>query len=96
MLELLLIIILGVLWGLVFGVIPTAGPTTALLTSYAFFPLFYDNPYLGVAFYTAMIAACTTGDTWSSILLGIPGQVQAPQLLWTDILWHKKAKLQWL
>ena len=73
MLEILLIIVLGVLWGLVFGVIPTAGPTTALLTSYAFFPLFYDNPYLGVAFYTAMIAACTTGDTWSSILLGIPG-----------------------
>tara|TARA_B100001173_G_scaffold312364_1_gene333211 strand:- start:897 stop:2318 length:1422 start_codon:yes stop_codon:yes gene_type:complete len=73
MLELVLIIILGVMWGLAFGVIPTAGPTTALLTSYLFFPYFYSDPYLGVAFYTAMVAACATGDTWSSILLGIPG-----------------------
>ena len=71
--ELILIIFLGVMWGLVFGIIPTAGPTTALLTSYAFYPYFYSDPYLGVVFYTAMIAACTTGDTWSSILLGIPG-----------------------
>lgn len=71
--ELLLFITLGVIWGLVFGVIPTAGPTTALLTSYIFFPYFYSDPYLGVAFYTAMVAACATGDTWSSILLGIPG-----------------------
>lgn len=71
--ELLIFILLGVCWGLVFGVIPTAGPTTALLTSYMFFPYFYSDPYLGVAFYTAMVAACTTGDTWSSILLGIPG-----------------------
>lgn len=71
--ELLIFILLGVCWGLVFGVIPTAGPTTALLTSYMFFPYFHSDPYLGVAFYTAMVAACTTGDTWSSILLGIPG-----------------------
>lgn len=71
--ELLIFIFLGVCWGLVFGVIPTAGPTTALLTSYMFFPYFYNDPYIGVAFYTAMVAACTTGDTWSSILLGIPG-----------------------
>ena len=71
--ELLFFISLGVTWGLVFGVIPTAGPTTALLTSYIFFPYFYSDPYLGVAFYTAMVAACATGDTWSSILLGIPG-----------------------
>ena len=38
MIEILFIMTLGVLWGLLFGVIPTAGPTTALLTSYIFFP----------------------------------------------------------
>ena len=73
MIEILFIMTLGVLWGLLFGVIPTAGPTTALLTSYIFFPYFYSDPYLGVVFYTAMVSACATGDTWSSILLGIPG-----------------------
>lgn len=67
------VIVAGVLYGLLFGVIPTAGPTTALLTSYIFLPYFYSDPYLGVLFYTALVAACTTGDTWSSILLGIPG-----------------------
>jgi TctA family transporter len=73
MTEILLILILGSLWGLLFGVIPTVGPTMALLVSYIFIPFFYDNPYLGVVFYTAIVAACATGDTWSSILLGIPG-----------------------
>jgi len=67
------IILCGVLYGLLFGVIPTAGPTIALLTSFIFIPYFYSDPYLGVMFYTALVAACTTGDTWSSILLGIPG-----------------------
>jgi TctA family transporter len=69
----LFVILAGVLYGLLFGVIPTAGPTTALLISYIFLPYFYSDPYLGVLFYTALVAACTTGDTWSSILLGIPG-----------------------
>ena len=67
------VILCGVLYGLLFGVIPTAGPTVALLTSFIFVPYFYSYPYLGVMFYTALVAACTTGDTWSSILLGIPG-----------------------
>src|SRR5210317_1839740 len=67
------VIFCGVMYGLLFGIIPTAGPTTALLTSFIFLPYFYNDPYLGVLFYTALVAACTTGDTWSSILLGIPG-----------------------
>ena len=69
----LFVIFCGVMYGLLFGIIPTAGPTTALLTSFIFLPYFYNDPYLGVLFYTALVAACTTGDTWSSILLGIPG-----------------------
>ena len=69
----LFVIFCGVMYGLLFGVIPTAGPTTALLTSLLFAPLFNNDPYLGVMFYTSLVAACTTGDTWSSILLGIPG-----------------------
>ena len=69
----LFVIFCGVMYGLLFGVIPTAGPTTALLTSLLFVPLFNNDPYLGVMFYTSLVAACTTGDTWSSILLGVPG-----------------------
>ena len=40
MFEVFIFVSLGVAWGLAFGVIPTAGPTTALLTSYVFFPYF--------------------------------------------------------
>ena len=71
--EIIFILLLGVLWGLMLGIIPTAGPSTALLTSFAFIPYFYNDPYLAVIFYTSCVAACATGDTWSSILLGIPG-----------------------
>ena len=73
MFEVFIFVSLGVAWGLAFGVIPTAGPTAALLRGYVFFRYFCGDPYLGVAFYTARVAACATGDTWSSILLGIPG-----------------------
>lgn len=73
MFEIFIFLIVGISWGLIFGVIPTVGPSTALLTSYMFLPYFYSNPYLGVVFYTAIVVACATGDTWSSILLGIPG-----------------------
>ena len=71
--EIFFVLLLGVLWGLALGIIPTAGPSTALLTGFAFVPYFYNDPYLAIIFYTGMVAACTTGDTWSSILLGIPG-----------------------
>ena len=71
--EIFFVLLLGVLWGLALGIIPTAGPSTALLTGFAFVPHFYNDPYLAIIFYTGMVAACTTGDTWSSILLGIPG-----------------------
>ena len=71
--EIIFILLLGVLWGLMLGIIPTAGPSTALLTSFAFIPYFYNDPYLAVIFYTSCVAACETGDTWSYILLGIPG-----------------------
>ena len=66
-------LIAGTIYGLVIGVIPAAGATTGLVALFGFIDLFNADPYLGVVFVMAVIAASTTGDTFSGILLGIPG-----------------------
>jgi putative tricarboxylic transport membrane protein len=68
----ILVLLLGVLYGLLIGVIPAAGATTGLVTIFAFLHWFPD-PYLAVIFCMAVVAASTTGDSFSGILLGIPG-----------------------
>jgi len=72
MLESLCALLLGTLYGLVVGLIPAAGATTGLVTVFAFLHLFSD-PYLAVIFCMAVVAASTTGDSYTAILLGIPG-----------------------
>lgn len=72
MLESLCALLLGTLYGLVVGLIPAAGATTGLVTVFAFLHLFPD-PYLAVIFCMAVVAASTTGDSYTAILLGIPG-----------------------
>jgi TctA family transporter len=69
----ILTLIAGTLYGLVIGIIPAAGATTGLVTIFGFIHLFSDQPYLGVIFCMAVVAASTTGDTLGGILLGIPG-----------------------
>lgn len=68
----LVALLLGVLYGLVIGVIPAAGATTGLVTVFGFLHLFPD-PYLAVIFCMALVAASTTGDSFTGVLLGIPG-----------------------
>ena len=65
-------LILGVLYGLVIGIIPGAGATTGLIAIYSFLGYFGD-PYAVVLFTMAVVAASTTGDTYTGVLLGIPG-----------------------
>jgi putative tricarboxylic transport membrane protein len=65
--------VLGTLYGTFIGIIPIAGATTGLLTVYAFSDYFISNPYLGIVFMTSLIASSSTGDSFTSILTGIPG-----------------------
>lgn len=66
-------ILLGSLYGLLVGVIPIAGVTTALITVFGFGSYFIADPYLGIVFLTSIIAACASADSYTSILTGIPG-----------------------
>lgn len=65
-------ILLGTLYGLIIGIIPGAGATTGLIAIFSFLHLFGD-PYSVVLFCMAVVAASTTGDTYTGVLLGIPG-----------------------
>ena len=67
-----LALIAGTLYGLVIGILPGAGATTGLIFLFSFITLFPD-PYLAVVFVMAVVAASTTGDTYTGVLLGIPG-----------------------
>ena len=70
--EEIIVLLLGTLYGLIIGLIPAAGATTGLVILFGLMSYFPD-PYLGVIFCMAVVAASTTGDTYSGILLGIPG-----------------------
>ncbi len=70
----ILALIAGTLYGLIVGIIPAAGATTALVAIFPFILMLQTvDPYIAVIFIMAVVAASTTGDTFASILLGIPG-----------------------
>ena len=66
-------LLLGILYGLIVGLVPAAGATTGLITLFGVMPYFASDPYLGVIFCVAVVASSTTGDSFSGVLLGIPG-----------------------
>jgi TctA family transporter len=68
----ILALLAGTFYGLLIGILPGAGATTGLIFVFSFITLFPD-PYLGVIFVMAVVAASTTGDTYTGVLLGIPG-----------------------
>ena len=70
--EAVLALVLGTFYGLIIGILPGAGATTGLIFVFSFITLFPD-PYLAVIFVMAVVAASTTGDTYTGVLLGIPG-----------------------
>ena len=67
------ILLAGIVYGLIIGLIPAAGATTGLITLFGIMPYFVGDPYLGVIFCVAVVASSTTGDSFSGVLLGIPG-----------------------
>lgn len=69
----ILALILGTIFGLLIGIIPSIGATTGLVGLFGVMSLFAFNPYAGVVFLMAVVAASTTGDTYAGVLLGIPG-----------------------
>jgi putative tricarboxylic transport membrane protein len=73
MIEMIAALLGGVLYGLIIGIIPAAGATTGLIALFGFISYFIHEPYLGVIFLMAVVAASTTGDSFTAILLGIPG-----------------------
>ncbi|GJL83555.1 MAG: hypothetical protein DHS20C01_31890 [marine bacterium B5-7] len=73
MAEYLLWMIAGSIYGVIIGIVPAVGATTGLLAIFSFISYFDSTPYLGVVFCMAAVAGSTTCDTYSSILLGIPG-----------------------
>ena len=70
--ESILSLLAGTFYGLIIGILPGAGATTGLIFVFSFITLFPD-PYLAVIFVMAVVAASTTGDTYTGVLLGIPG-----------------------
>ena len=73
MLEQILVLMAGTLYGLIIGIIPSAGATTGLVALFSVIGYFSGDPYLGVIFCMAVVASSTTGDTFTGVLLGIPG-----------------------
>jgi|TARA_R110002074_G_scaffold182935_1_gene348014 TctA family transporter len=72
--EIFLAIMAGTLYGLIVGIVPSAGATTGLVAMFGFIGWFTAfDPYLGVIFVMAVVASSTTGDSFSGVLLGIPG-----------------------
>lgn len=65
--------ILGTLYGMLVGIIPIAGVTTALITMFSMGSYFMTDPYVGLVFLTAIVASCASADSYTSILTGIPG-----------------------
>ena len=65
--------IIGTMYGMLVGIIPIAGVTTALITVFSMGTYFMADPYLGLVFLTAIIASCASADSYTSILTGIPG-----------------------
>ena len=70
--ENLFALLLGTLYGFIIGLVPGAGATTGLVMLFPFLAYFGD-PYLAVIFVMAVVAASTTGDSYTGVLLGIPG-----------------------
>lgn len=66
------VLLLGIVYGFIVGLIPVAGATTGLIAIYSFVGYFQD-PYALVAFTTAVVVTSSIGDSFCSIVMNIPG-----------------------
>ena len=67
-----LILMAGVAYGFLVGLIPVAGATTGLIAIYSFVTYFQD-PYMLVVFTTAVVVTSSIGDSFCGIVMNIPG-----------------------
>ena len=79
MIEFITILLLGTIYGLIIGIVPTAGATTGLIIIFFFFA-FVSRPISCSSILHATVGASTTGDSYAGVLLGIPGQQCATML----------------
>ena len=65
----------GILYGGLIGLIPSAGPGKAIIMLFVIVQAFdfAGGNYLFVLFSVATMVSCTIGDSFASVLLGIPG-----------------------
>jgi TctA family transporter len=73
MFEYILWLLAGTLYGFIIGIVPVAGAATGLVAIYGFLDLFLADPYSLVVFTTAIVVSCTIGDSFSSVVMNIPG-----------------------
>ena len=71
--EYLFWLLAGTVYGFIIGIIPVAGAATGLVAIYGFLNFFLADPYTLVVFTTAVVVACTIGDSFSSVVMNIPG-----------------------
>lgn len=72
---LLLWCLIGILTGVIFGIIPGAGPFLAMASMYSL--LYYTDPVSILAFYISLIITCNYTNSVTAILYGIPGDPSA-------------------
>ena len=70
--EYFLVLMAGVTYGFIVGLIPVAGATTGLIAVYSFVGYFHD-PYMLVVFTTAIVVTSSIGDSFCSVVMNIPG-----------------------
>lgn len=67
-----IVLMLGVFYGFLIGLIPVAGATTGLIAIYSFVTYFQD-PYMLVVFTTAIVVTSSIGDSFCGVVMNIPG-----------------------
>ena len=67
------VLLIGVGYGFLFGLIPVAGAQVALIALFPYAEQFMGDPYSMVVMTTAVVISATIGDMFSSVLLNIPG-----------------------
>jgi TctA family transporter len=66
-------LLLGTGYGFLFGVIPVAGASVGLISIFGFIEVFRADPSLIVVFTTALVVSAAIGDSFASVVMGIPG-----------------------
>ena len=87
-----IIITLGCIYGGLIGLIPSAGAGKAIILLFGVVGFFDGAEYLFVLFSMVTVVACSIGDSYASVLLGVPGQMERLQQWWMDIHLQRKVK----